>query len=371
MARVAWFCRGANLSTLRTPCHPVLIPFSRQMYIRSHKNSDFETDEDMRVQKIGFYLGHSPQHRLEVTAIRTSTPDTSSQSPHVHVSVASQIGCQYNCAYCASSRLGGLRRNLELEEMLSQLLYFQHPFAFSTDEELSNPSALLDATNRDVSKHPERIPISSISIHGHGEPLDNPMVFDFLAFLQDSGPSIGISPGPIQTSLCTVGILPSLKRLLDEFSSTAVTWTLNTPFPKQRLQLMPRVEHEFPLLDVIKLLSAHRRRHSHRRLSIGYLLLKDTNDSERHLHALIDLVQPHDLPIALIEYHPVLVPSANSHTVRKKSLNSPFDTFMNREKDPTWFEPSSKRTLHRWHSELLRHGIPVTIQQYFEFPTID
>lgn len=64
------------------------------------------------------------------------------------VCVTTQVGCRIGCTFCAST-LGGLKRNLEAGEIVSQVLTVQKA---------------LDATNERVSQ---------IVIMGIGEPFEN------------------------------------------------------------------------------------------------------------------------------------------------------------------------------------------------------
>ncbi|KNE69299.1 hypothetical protein AMAG_13678 [Allomyces macrogynus ATCC 38327] len=247
--------------------------------------------------------------------ITTGSRYTSSSSlhaaPDVHVSVASQIGCLHNCTYCVSSRLGGLRRNLGLEEMLAQVLYFGSAAAFRPDG-----PGLPDSTN----------------------------------------------------FVSTVGILPALERLLNEFPGTAVTWTLNTPFPAQRAKLMPTVEAQHPLTFVLDLLRTHVRDHARDNVAVAYLLLRGVNDSDAHLRALTDLVANGPVPVSLVHFHPVLVPAPAEAVPRPRARRGAWTLA---GFDPTgFFEPSLPHVVEAWRAKLQDAGIPVAVQEYFEFPAI-
>ncbi|KNE68789.1 hypothetical protein AMAG_13430 [Allomyces macrogynus ATCC 38327] len=379
---------------------PLLVPFARQMYISAQLPSSpapapsaagtnrrpARVDPllgsspagavDTRIEKVAFHLRDNPHHVLEVTGSRYSSSSLPHAAPDVHVSVASQIGCLHNCTYCVSSRLGGLRRNLGLEEMLAQVLYFGSAAAFRPD----GPGP------------PESTPsgagaVSSVALHGHGEPLDNPHTLDFLDFLRSyyapmfgsagttplplhaSPNSPAAAPAPPRTAVSTVGVLPALERLLHEFPDTAVTWTLNTPFPTQRAKLMPTVEAQHPLTSVLDLLRTHVRDHARDNVAVAYLLLRGVNDSDAHLRALANLVADGPVPVSLVHFHPVLVPAPAAEGVPRPRSRRGAPTLAGF--DPTgFFEPSPPHVVEAWRAKLQDAGVPVAVQEYFEFPAV-
>jgi adenine C2-methylase RlmN of 23S rRNA A2503 and tRNA A37 len=379
------------------------------MYINSQIPNTISKDHtdslDFRVQKVGFYIGNSSKHRLETTATRILAPVSNYANTHqnsfskppkrihnVHVSVASQIGCKHNCAYCVSSILGGLRRNLDLKEMLSQVFFFRDPQSFTTAEDVLfypsdrrpfQPNLQSEGSSTLTEPMPDAMHmVTSVSVHGHGEPLDNPYIFEFLEFLNEHyessffplNSSMVAHPPPL-TSISTVGILKPLDRILREHPKTSVTWTLNTPFPKQRLKLMNSVEEKNPLIKVLSLFRSALNENPDLNISIGYLLLRDFNDSPEHLYEMIALLKELRVPISLVEFHPVapfprprigLDVSSGAfipHTGDSTKGKSPSKCF-------SIFEPSSSLVLEHWKRELSRHDIFVTAQQYFEFPPI-
>ncbi|ORZ36850.1 hypothetical protein BCR44DRAFT_119491 [Catenaria anguillulae PL171] len=287
------------------------------------------------VQKVAFHLRDNPKHVLEVTAshIHTTTSTPAPGTPHthshssvdnLHVSVATQIGCKHNCSYCVSSMLGGLRRNLGLEELVAQ-------------------------------------------------PLDNPDTLDFLAFL--ASPSyahvFGPSAPPPRTSVSTVGILTPLEELVSEFPSTAVSWTLTSPFPDQRKLLMRSVESHSPMLRVLPLLHAARHRGHDAPIAMAYVLLDGVNDSDAHLDALARLAHSGPsaldaMPVSLIHFHPVL--PVQDRKLAEESIKAvgPESKVPSLAK----YAPSAEQVVDRWVRELDRKGVPVSKQQYFEFPAV-
>lgn len=127
--------------------------------------------------------------------------------------ISSQCGCGFGCKFCATGTIG-LKRNLSADEITDQLLYF----------------------------HLNRHTLNSVSFMGMGEPFANPSLFDALKVLTD--PELfGLSQRRITIS--TIGILPGIRRLTEDFPQVNLTFSLHSPFSAQRSTLMPV---PFPIL---------------------------------------------------------------------------------------------------------------------------
>jgi 23S rRNA (adenine2503-C2)-methyltransferase len=103
-----------------------------------------------------------------------------------------------------------------------------------------------------------------------------------------------------------------LKRLLDE-SKVHVAISLHSPFPAERLSLMP-IEKAFPMMAVLDLVSRYDFAHQ-RRLSFEYICFGGLNDTPKHSLALAQLLR--NIPysrVNLINYHPAVgvnLPASN------------------------------------------------------------
>lgn len=140
---------------------------------------------------------------------------------------------------------------------------------------------------------------------GMGEPFANPdNVFEALGIL--TGPDyFGLSPRRINVS--TVGIIPQIKRLTNDFPQVNLAFSLHTPFLKQRLELMP-ITKIYPIEDVMKSLDEHIKT-TKRRVFLAYILLGGVNDTQEHAKALVDLIKNRGevsylYHVNLIKYHP-------------------------------------------------------------------
>eukprot|EP00375_Theileria_parva_P001759 XP_764434.1 hypothetical protein [Theileria parva strain Muguga] len=126
---------------------------------------------------------------------------------HKSLCISSQVGCSFACSFCATGKIG-LKRNLTMDEITDQVLYFQ---------QLGHK-------------------IDSISFMGMGEPLSNPNVFRAISVLTDKR-YFGLSPRRINVS--TVGILPGIKKLNKEFPYVNLAYSLHSPFTEERNEMVP------------------------------------------------------------------------------------------------------------------------------------
>lgn len=189
--------------------------------------------------------------------------------------ISSQAGCGLACRFCATGAIG-LQRNLSADEITDQVLYF-HLAGYHLD---------------------------SISLMGMGEPLANPATFTALSTLTD-GALFKLSPRRITVS--TVGVIPGIEQLGDEFPQVNLVFSLHSPFDEQRSELIP-LNRRYPLADILPCLDAHIGK-TNRQVSIAYLLLKGVNDTKEHANALIELLKARQeharlYHVNVIRYHP-------------------------------------------------------------------
>ncbi|GAA4850904.1 Cfr family 23S rRNA (adenine(2503)-C(8))-methyltransferase [Paenibacillus vulneris] len=225
--------------------------------------------------------------------------------------ISSQCGCGYGCRFCATGTIG-LKRNLTADEITDQLLYFH-----------LNGQAL-----------------DSVSFMGMGEALANPNIFDALKLLTDSR-IFGL--GHRRITVSTIGIMPGIDRLTQEFPQVNLTFSLHSPFDEQRSELMP-INHRFPLHDVMNKLDQHIRT-TGRKVYIAYILLRGENDSTEHAEAIAALLKNRGSWEHL--YHVNLIPY-NATDVTPES-----------------FHPSDKDRVQRFVKILKSRGIHVTVRTQF------
>lgn len=186
------------------------------------------------------------------------------------VCVSSQVGCKMGCLFCMTARQG-FQNNLTAGEILNQ---------YRSIEEWPN--------------------ISNLVYMGMGEPFDN--LNEVLKSLDILTADWGFALSPKRITVSSIGILPSLKRFLEE-SKCHLAISLHTPFDKERQKLMP-VEQVYAIKDVIKEIKAFDFG-SQRRVSFEYIMFKGVNDSEEHAKELAKVLKGIRCRINLIRFHPI------------------------------------------------------------------
>jgi 23S rRNA (adenine2503-C2)-methyltransferase len=136
---------------------------------------------------------------------------------------------------------------------------------------------------------------------GMGEPLDNTnAVFKAIKLLTDPD---GWALSPHRITLSTIGIADKLVACIEN-TKVNIAWSMHSPFDEQRLQLMP-VQNIYPLQTIIDIFIEYKNHFSnHRKLTIEYLMLKDTNISPSHANELAKIAQQINARVNLIPYNP-------------------------------------------------------------------
>lgn len=184
--------------------------------------------------------------------------------------VSSQAGCKMACRFCMTGR-GGFHGHLSASEILSQLLDIDEA------EQLTNAVFM-----------------------GMGEPLDN--WEEVSRALEVITAPWGLGWSPKRVTVSTIGVLPKLKRFLDE-SRCHLAVSLHNPFPEERAALMP-VQKGWPVEEVIALLRGYDFS-GQRRVSFEYTMFAGVNDTPRHADALARLLRGIECRVNLIRFHAI------------------------------------------------------------------
>lgn len=178
------------------------------------------------------------------------------------VCVTTQVGCRIGCSFCAST-LGGLKRNLEAGEIVSQIVQIQKA---------------LDETG-------ERV--SSIVIMGIGEPFEN--YNHMMKFIRVVNHDDGLNIGARHITVSTSGIVPRIYDFAEEDIQINFAVSLHAPYNEIRSQLMPvnRAYDIEKLMDSLK----YYQQETNRRVSFEYGLFGGVNDQVEHAEALSELIK--------------------------------------------------------------------------------
>ena len=184
--------------------------------------------------------------------------------------VSSQAGCRMGCRFCMTGRQG-FSGNLSVTDILNQV------YSVPGSERLTN-----------------------IVFMGQGEPLDN--LDAVLKATQLLTAPEGWAWSPKRITVSTVGMRKGLERFLEE-SDCHLAISLRSPFPEERLQMMP-AEKAFGIKELLALLGKQDWSHQ-RRLSFEYIVFGGLNDSERHAKELVKLLAPIECRVNLIRFHQI------------------------------------------------------------------
>ena len=182
--------------------------------------------------------------------------------------VSSQSGCRMGCRFCMTGRQG-FHGHLSAADILSQFM--------AVDESARLTNAVF---------------------MGMGEPLDN--YENVMRAIEVLTAEWGFGWSPKRITLSTIGVIPALKRYLDECRCHLAV-SLHDPFPEERLSLMP-VEKAYNIKDIISLLREYDFS-GQRRVSFEYTMFSGLNDSIRHADALSRLLKGLECRVNLIRFH--------------------------------------------------------------------
>ncbi len=182
--------------------------------------------------------------------------------------VSSQAGCKMGCKFCMTGRQG-FHGNLDAAEILSQFLAID-----------------------------EAVELSNAVFMGMGEPLDN--YEEVMRAIRVLTADWGFAWSPKRVTLSTVGVVPRLKRFLDE-TKCHLAVSLHNPFPEERASLMP-VQKAYPLAEVLDLIRQYDFT-GQRRVSFEYTMFAGWNDTKRHEDGLIRLLRGLECRVNLIRFH--------------------------------------------------------------------
>jgi 23S rRNA (adenine2503-C2)-methyltransferase len=135
---------------------------------------------------------------------------------------------------------------------------------------------------------------------GMGEPLDN--YENVMRTIEILTADWGFGWSPKRITLSTIGVLPNLKRYLDECKCHLAV-SLHNPFAPERLSVMP-VQGAWPIQEVIDLIMQYDFT-GQRRVSFEYTMFAGFNDSKTHADALFRMLKGLECRMNLIRFHKI------------------------------------------------------------------
>ena len=192
------------------------------------------------------------------------------ESDRATLCVSSQVGCKMGCLFCMTGKQG-FQAHLSANEILNQ-----------------------------VRSLPEREKLTNVVYMGMGEPFDN--IEEVLKSLEILTSEYGYAWSPKRITVSSIGIIPGMKEFLNR-SKCHLAISLHTPFDVERQQLMP-IQQVYPIREVLTAIRSFDFG-LQRRVSFEYIMLKDINDSARHVKELVKILAGIRCRINLIRFHPI------------------------------------------------------------------
>ena len=211
--------------------------------------------------------GSEDENELEESAVEAvMIPD----SDRATLCVSSQAGCRMGCRFCMTGRQG-FHGHMSAADIISQFI------AVDESDRLTNAVFM-----------------------GMGEPLDN--YENVMRTIEILTADWGFAWSPKRITLSTIGVIPNLKRYLDECKCHLAV-SLHDPFGPERLSMMP-VQGAWPLDEVLDLIRQYDFT-GQRRVSFEYTMFAGFNDTKAHADALIRMLKGLECRMNLIRFHKI------------------------------------------------------------------
>jgi len=195
------------------------------------------------------------------------------------VCLSTQIGCNVKCIFCASG-INGIKRNLNLAEIIDQLFLIQKYIYMR-----------------------EKMRITNIVYMGMGEPLFNyeNLVKSLDIFTHDK--AFNISNRNITVS--TSGVVDKIYELAEEKFRVKLAISLHSPFENKRQKLIPLAK-KYKIHQILKAAEYYFLK-TKRRITIEYILLKNITDTLEDAKELVNVLKNYNFKvfINLIPYNSI------------------------------------------------------------------
>jgi len=208
------------------------------------------------------------------------------------ICVTTQIGCRIGCSFCASA-IGGLVRNLEAGEIVSQIIHVSRAIG-------------------------ERI--GHVVVMGIGEPFENYTALT--KFIHIINHDKGLNIGARHITVSTSGLVPKIYQFADDHKQVSLAISLHAPNDYLRTTIM-KINRTYPLSDLLKAVRYYLKE-TNRRISFEYVLMKDVNDLDEHAYQLAKLIKGINCHVNLIPMNSVaelgLTKSPKKQVMRFKEI---------------------------------------------------
>lgn len=199
---------------------------------------------------------------------------------HSTVCVSSQVGCKMGCIFCATGRQGFIR-NLSVHEIFEQV-------------DICNSNCL----NSGI------MPVDAVVFAGMGEPLLNYENVKNAMFSIYSHLGIG------NFEVATVGIVPQIYRMIEDFKEKSINIRLNLSLhastDEQRKRLIP-LSSQYDIDSIINAAVRYAKVFG-TKVRLRYALFKGLNDTAEDVERLCTLLTDKPVKLIVSEYNDNGVP---------------------------------------------------------------
>ena len=233
------------------------------------------------------------QSLIESVLIPASPALYGEASDRYTLCVSTQVGCAYGCRFCASG-LEGLKRNLEVEEIVEQVVAVERWHATNLTRQKEDSSQ--------VSKpHPEGRLINNLVIMGMGEPLAN--YERLMKALRILNAPWGGGIGARKITISTSGLVPQIRQLADEPLQFRLAISLHGATDETRNRIMP-INKKYPLRELAAACEYYQQKKG-RMITFEYILIAGVNDDPSQAEPLAALAGRLNAKVNLIPYNKV------------------------------------------------------------------
>lgn len=187
--------------------------------------------------------------------------------------VSSQVGCAYDCKFCASG-LAGFTRNLTAAEIVEQIVQVEA----HTGERVDN-----------------------LVFMGMGEPLAN--FSNLIKAIEILNAEWGIGIGARHMTVSTSGLAPQIHKMADFPLQIRLAISLHGASDPVRDQIMP-VNRKYPLAELFEALEVWNAKRK-QFLTFEFILIEDVNDSLEQARLLAKRARSVNAKVNLIPYNTV------------------------------------------------------------------
>jgi 23S rRNA (adenine2503-C2)-methyltransferase len=189
------------------------------------------------------------------------------------ICVSSQVGCAYDCKFCASG-LAGFTRNLRADEIVEQILQVE---AHSGER------------------------IDNVVFMGMGEPLAN--FTQLTRAIRSIQAPWGLGIGARHITVSTSGLAPQIKKLADFPLPVRLALSFHGATDEVRERIMP-VNRKYPI-EVLFAALQYFRAQKKQKITLEYILIENVNDRPEHAAALARRAKSIQAKVNLIPYNTV------------------------------------------------------------------